>query len=74
LRYQFALGLDSTPAIASTLAHFINMRGTPETINKRYALYQSLTPADVQRVAKAVFVESERTIVTLLHEPQGGAK
>ena len=74
LRYQFALGLDSTPAIASTLAHYINMRGTPETINKRYALYQDVTPADVQRIAKQVFVESERTIATLMYEPQGGAK
>ena len=74
LRYQFALGMDSTPAIASTLAHFINMRGTPETINKRYALYQAVTAADVQRVAKEVFVESERTIATLAHEPQGGGE
>jgi zinc protease len=50
------------------------MRGTPETINKRYALYQDVTPADVQRIAKQVFVESERTIATLMYEPQGGAK
>ena len=74
LRYQFALGMNSTPTIAGTLAHFINMGGTPETINKRYALYQSVTPADVQRVAKQVFAESERTIAILLHEPQGGAE
>ncbi len=73
LRYDFALSMNSTPAIASTLAHFVNMRGSPETINKRYALYQGVTAADVQRVAKQVFVEDERTIATLRHDPQGGA-
>jgi len=74
LRYGFAVGMNSTPAIAGTLAHFINMRGSPETINKRYALYESVTPDDVQRVAKQVLVESERTIATLRHAPEGGAE
>ena len=74
LRYGFAVGMNSTPAIAGTLAHFINMRGSPETINKRYALYEGVTPADVQRVAKQVLVESERTIATLRHAPEGGAE
>ena len=62
------------PRLLGTLAHFINMRGSPETINKRYALYQGVTPADVQRVAKQVLVESERTIATLRHAPEGGAE
>ena len=69
LRYQFALGMDSTPAIAATLAHFISLRPTPETINKRYALYQSVTPADLQRVARAWFTADNRTLATLQHQP-----
>jgi zinc protease len=68
LRYSFALGMDSTAAIAGTLAHYIGLRRTPETINKRYELYQKVTADDVTRVAKKYFVEKERTIATLKSE------
>jgi zinc protease len=72
LRYQFALSMDSTSSIAETLAHYIGLRRTPETINKRYALYQNVTPDDVQRVARKYFVESERSIATLTSAPEPG--
>ena len=70
LRYQFALGMDSTPAIAGTLAHYIGLRRTPETINKRYELYRKVTAEDVMRVAKKYFIEKERTIATLKFAPE----
>ncbi len=70
LRYQFALGMDSTPAIAGTLAHYLGLRRTPETVNKRYELYRKVTAEDVMRVAKKYFVEKERTIATLKFEPE----
>lgn len=69
MRYQFALGLDSTESIAESLAHFVSVGGTPETINKRYTLYQSVTPEALMRVAKATFAESNRTIGTLTYSP-----
>ena len=69
LRYQFAIGMNSTPAIAGTLAHYIGLRRTPETINKRYELYRNVTADDVTRVAQKYFVEKERTIATLKYEP-----
>ncbi|MCZ2148512.1 MAG: insulinase family protein [Bryobacterales bacterium] len=65
LRYAFALRLDNSEAIAMTLAHFISLRRTPETINRLYDRYAALTPADLQRIAKKYFVENERAIVTL---------
>ena len=65
LRYSFALGMNNSEAIASTLAHFIALRRTPETINKVYELYQKVTPEDVRRVARKYFAENSRTIVTL---------
>jgi zinc protease len=68
LRYQFALGMDSTAAIAETLAHYISLRRAPETINKRYALYQGVTAADVAAVAGKYFVESGRTIAKLQYQ------
>ena len=61
--------MDSTSSIAGTLAHYIGLRRTPETINKRYELYQQVTPDDVMRVAKKYFVENERAIATLKFEP-----
>ena len=73
LRYQFALSMDSTAAIAGTLAHYLGLRRTPETINKRYELYRQVTAEDVMRVASQYFVESGRTITTLRYQPEAAA-
>ena len=72
LRYQFAIGMDSTSSIASTLAHYLGLRRTPETINKRYELYRKVTGEDVMRVAQKYFVEKGRTIATLKFEAEAG--
>jgi zinc protease len=64
-RYSFALKLNNSEAIADTLAHYISLRRTPETINRIFARYAEVTPADLQRVARKYFVERERTTVTL---------
>jgi zinc protease len=69
LLYEFALGLNSTANIANTMAHFVSLRRTPETINKRYALYRQITPQDVQAAARKYFVPTGRTIATLSHKP-----
>ncbi|MFN2455549.1 MAG: M16 family metallopeptidase [Pyrinomonadaceae bacterium] len=73
LRYGFALALDSSEAIAGALAEFIALRRTPETINKLFALYEQVTPADVRAAAARYFVDNNRTIVTLTAS-NGGAK
>ena len=69
LLYEFALGMNSTARVAETLAAYVGLRRTPETINKRYALYRSITPQDVQSAAKKYFVPQGRTIATLSHNP-----
>ena len=69
LRYEFALGMNSTSRIANSLASFVSLRRTPETINKRYALYQEITAEDVQAAARKYFVPQNRTIATLSHKP-----
>ncbi|HXU39471.1 MAG TPA: pitrilysin family protein [Blastocatellia bacterium] len=68
LRYSFALGLDNSEAIAAGLAGYIALRRTPETVNKVYDLYASITPEDIQAMAQKYFVEKHRTIVTLSHK------
>jgi len=65
LLYEFAMGLNSTPRVARTLAHFVSLRRSPETIDKRYALYKRITPQDVQQAARKYFVPQGRTIATL---------
>jgi zinc protease len=74
LRYQFALGMNSTAAIADTLAHYLSLRRTPETVNKRYALYQQVTPEAITAVANKYFIESGRTVATLQHEAESPAE
>ncbi len=69
LLYDFSLGLNSTARVASTLAHFISLRRTPETINKRYGLYRAIASADVQAASRRYFAPQARTIATLSHKP-----
>jgi len=65
LKYSFALSLDNSEAIASGLAPYISLRRTPETLNLLYNLYATITPEDIQAMAKRYFVDKHRTIVTL---------
>ena len=65
LRYGFALGMDSSEAIAGSLAGYIGLRRTPLTIDKLFALYDTITPEDMRAMATKYFVDSRRTIVTL---------
>jgi zinc protease len=72
LRYEFALGLNNSEAIAETVAQFVALRRTPETANRYYDTYAKLTPQDIQRVARKYLVEHNRTTVTLTST--GGVK
>lgn len=65
LRYGFALGMDSSEAIASSLASYVGLRRTPATINKLFDLYETVTPDDLRNMAVRYFVDNHRTIVTL---------
>src|SRR6266436_5755788 len=65
LRYGFALGMNSSSAIADSLASYIGLRRTPETIDKLFALYDAITPKDIRDIGAQYFVDSHRTIVTL---------
>lgn len=67
LRYSFALSLNSSEPIAATLAHYLSLAPTPETINRVYAMHERLTPADLQNAARRYLTERGRTTVTLSH-------
>ena len=68
LRYGFALRLDSSDAIAGAMAQYVALRRSPETVDRLYALYDTITPQDLREAAANYFVENHRTIVTLATE------
>ena len=65
LRYGTALTFDSSEAIASAIAPYLALKRTPETMDRLFALYDTITPEDVRDIAAKYFVENQRTIVTL---------
>lgn len=65
IRYGFAMQMNSNDAIASTLAPYIALRGTPDTVEKAFALYETVTPEDIRRAAAKYFISNNQTVVTL---------
>ena len=76
LRYDFALQLDNSESIAATVAGYVALRRTPETMNRFYDTYSKLTPADIQRVARKYLIDRNLDVVTLTYVPnqRGDAK
>ena len=64
-RYGFAMAMNSNDAIADTLARFVALRRSPDTIDKVFALYDSITADDIKRMAAKYFVDNSQTVVTL---------
>ncbi|HYP53158.1 MAG TPA: pitrilysin family protein [Pyrinomonadaceae bacterium] len=64
-RYGLALSMNSSEAIASTLAPYIALRRTPEAHTRVFDIFQSVTPEDIRAAAARHFRDSNRTVVTL---------
>ncbi len=73
LRYGFSLAMNSNDAIAGTLARYVALRRSPETIDKIFALYDSITPEDIRFAAEKYFTDTNQTVVTLATR-KGGVK
>lgn len=67
LKYDFALSLDNSEAIASAIAPYIALRRTPETINRLYEIYDAITLDDLKQMTAKYFIKQHRTVVTLAH-------
>ena len=68
LRYQYALTMNSCEGIASSLAHAVSLTRGIETINRRQALIERLTPADLIAAARAHLTDPAMTVVTLAED------
>jgi zinc protease len=73
-RYSFTMRLDNSESVAQTVAEYVALRRTPDTIDKLYAQTALLTPEDLREMARKYLIESGRTIVTLTGTPAGAAK
>jgi zinc protease len=65
LRYELALRMDNSETVAQVVAGYVALRRTPDTMNKLFEQYASVTPQDVQQAAVKYLTENARTIVTL---------
>jgi predicted Zn-dependent peptidase len=73
-RYDFALGLDTPGKVAAQVAEVISQSGDVQDINRRFMQFEKVTPADVQRLARATFQSRNETEVTLSHPAGAPAK
>jgi zinc protease len=73
LKYSFAMSIDTPTAIAESLSHYIQLTGDPESINKLYALYDTVTVDDIKMVANKYFTPQTLTIATISDDAQQGA-
>ena len=73
MRYGFSTAMNSNDAIAGTLARFISLKRSPDTIDKLFALYDSITPEDIRKYAEKYFKENNKTVITLKSKT-GGAE
>ncbi|HEX4406928.1 MAG TPA: pitrilysin family protein [Polyangia bacterium] len=65
VKYGFAAQLSTADKSAETAAMFVALTGDLASINAYFALYDKVTAADVERVARKYFQAANRTTVTL---------
>ena len=68
-RYSLLRSLDTTEAIAATLARYVRYRRSYDTLNQLYRTYDSLTPSDLLAAARKYFVDSGLVQTTLSKDP-----
>ena len=74
LKYNFAMNMDTPDAIASSLSHYIQLTGDPESVNRLYALYDRVSIEDIKMVANKYFNSGQLTIATISDDEQGALK
>jgi zinc protease len=70
VKYGFAATLNSAAAIGATLARFVHHERDPETLNRLYAQFDRVTPADIVAAANRVFTDRNRATVSIANEAQ----
>jgi zinc protease len=68
-RYSLIRGLDNTERIADLLAQFVRYDRSYGTLNQYYAVYDTLTPGDLQAAARRYFVDPGLVVTSLARDP-----
>ncbi|MDP9176896.1 MAG: insulinase family protein [Gemmatimonadota bacterium] len=68
-RYSFVRSLDNTDRIGAVIGSYVYFNRSYNTLNRAYALYSGLTPADLQRAARTYFVDNGLVVGTLASGP-----
>jgi zinc protease len=69
---DYILGRESNQSKAETLGHAAVIHSDLKTADGEFDIFQNMTVADVQRVARTYFTPENRTVITIL--PKGAAK
>jgi zinc protease len=70
---DYILGRESNEQKAMQLGHAAVIHGDPSTADAEFEIFQNMTAADVQRVAKTYFTPANRLILTLMPSGEAGA-
>ena len=71
LRYSFVMRMNSNDSIAGTMASFVALRRSPDTVDKVFALYDSITPEDIRHFTEKYFTANNQTVITLATKTEG---
>jgi zinc protease len=69
---DYILGRESNEQKAATLGHAAVIHGDVTTADGEFDIFQNMTTADVQRVARTYFTPANRVVLTLLPSGFGG--
>jgi zinc protease len=65
LRYSFLMGLQTPERTAAALARYVAIGGDLDGVQRLYAAYAAVTPADVHAAAKRYLRPEQRTVAVL---------
>jgi len=69
---DYILGRESNQQKAQTLAHALVIHNDIKTADGEFDIFQNITTADVQRVARTYFTPENRTVLTLMPSGKAG--
>jgi zinc protease len=71
---DYIFSRESNKDKARTLGHAQVIHGDMATADGEFEIFQSLTAADVQRVAKTYFTPENRLVMTIMPKGNGGGR
>jgi zinc protease len=64
-KYSFLMNLDTPDKVAGGMARFVALTGGIDIVDRLYAQFETITPADLMKAAQKYFVPERRTVVVL---------